>query len=177
MKDRKHDGQRGNYMNEIKIRPMKAEDWMEISEIYRQGIESNMSTFVQEVPTYEEWNDNYFKECRFVAVDGEKVVGFVGLTPAFRKPAFYGVAELSIYIDGTHQGKGIGALLLNHLFEEAQNAGFWMLQSGIMQNNLPSIKLHEKCGFRMVGYREKVARDRTGNWRNVVLMEKRSDRF
>ena len=33
---------------------------------------------------------------------------------------------------------------------------------------------HESCGFRMVGYRERLGRDRFGVWRNTVLMEKRS---
>lgn len=43
-----------------------------------------------------------------------------------------------------------------------------------MQNNITSIKLHESCGFRMVGYREKIAKDKFGEWRNTVLMERRS---
>jgi phosphinothricin acetyltransferase len=43
-----------------------------------------------------------------------------------------------------------------------------------MQENAASIRLHESCGFRMVGYRERIGRDRFGNWRNTVLMEKRS---
>lgn len=49
----------------------------------------------------------------------------------------------------------------------------WTLQSSIMQENKASIKLHEKCGFRMVGYRERIGIDSEGIWRNTVLMEKR----
>ncbi len=39
---------------------------------------------------------------------------------------------------------------------------------------IPSMKLHESCGFRVVGYREKVARDKNGEWQNTFLMERRS---
>jgi phosphinothricin acetyltransferase len=81
---------------------------------------------------------------------------------------------VSIYIDPGAQGKGIGTRLLQALIQESEKQGFWTLQSGIMQNNLASIRLHERCGFRMVGYRERIGRDRFGVWRNTVLMERRS---
>ncbi len=49
-----------------------------------------------------------------------------------------------------------------------------MLQSGIMEVNQASIALHKKAGFRLVGYREKIAQDHKGVWQNTVLMERRS---
>ena len=86
---------------------------------------------------------------------------------------------MSIAVAPEAQGKGVGTQLLNALIVNSELEGFWTLQSGILQDNEPSIRLHARCGFRMVGYRERIGKDRFGVWRNTVLMERRSssDRF
>lgn len=45
-------------------------------------------------------------------------------------------------------------------------------KSGIMADNKASICLHETCGFRQVGYRDRMGKDRFGQWRNTVLMDR-----
>jgi phosphinothricin acetyltransferase len=52
--------------------------------------------------------------------------------------------------------------------------GYWTLQSGILEINKASVALHEKAGFRLVGYRERIAKDSNGIWQNTLLMERRS---
>ncbi len=61
------------------------------------------------------------------------------------------------------------------MIETSERNGLWTLQSVIMRNNAASLALHKKCGFREVGYREKMARDRLGEWRDTVLLERRSE--
>ncbi|WP_347562679.1 N-acetyltransferase family protein [Clostridium sp. HBUAS56010] len=85
------------------------------------------------------------------------------------------MAEVSIYIHDTHRGKGAGNQLLNYLSKQSEKNGIWTLQSGIMADNKASIRLHEKCGFRQVGFRERIGQDRFGQWRNTVFMERRSN--
>jgi phosphinothricin acetyltransferase len=63
------------------------------------------------------------------------------------------------------------------LVAASEEAGLWTLQAGIFTGNLPSIRLHESCGFRQVGVREKIGRDRDGIWRDVLLLERRSPRI
>lgn len=159
------------------IRPMEEKDWERVSDIYRQGIETNLATFQTDIPTYETWDNNHLKEFRFIVETNNNVVGWVALSPISSRCAYNGVAEVSIYIDKDSQKKGLGKLLLNHICRCSEKNGLWTLQSGIMQNNIASIKLHESCSFRMVGYREKIAKDRFGEWRNTVLMERRSKEF
>jgi L-amino acid N-acyltransferase YncA len=89
-------------------------------------------------------------------------------------PVYSGVAEVSIYIAEQNRGRGVGQVLLNHLATESEKAGYWMLQSGIMEDNTASRILHEKCGFRTVGLRERIGKDLSGRWRNNILMERRS---
>lgn len=96
------------------------------------------------------------------------------MTAVSGRCAYAGVAEVSVYIAQNYRGHGVGKVLLLELIRSSEENGFWTLESGIMQDNTVSIRLHESCGFRMVGYREKIGRDRVGNWRNIVLMERRS---
>jgi L-amino acid N-acyltransferase YncA len=55
----------------------------------------------------------------------------------------------------------------------AEQGGIWTVQTGIFPENQPSIRLHEACGFRVVGVRERLGR-LDGRWRDVVLLERRS---
>ena len=164
---------------ELEIRPMTEADWPAVSRIYQLGMDTNLATFQSECPTWEEWNRSHLQPCRLVIADGGAVAGWAALTAVSGRCVYAGVAELSIYIDPVAQGKGVGTKLINALIAESEEQGFWTLQSGIMQDNLASIRLHERCGFRMVGYRERIGKDRFGVWRNTVLMERRSgsDRF
>jgi phosphinothricin acetyltransferase len=158
---------------EKQIREMCPSDWPEVSEIYLAGIKTGQATFQDACPSYEEWDSSHLSCCRLVLLADEKIAGWAALTPVSSRCFFNGVAELSIYIRTDYQRMGLGEALLNSLASASELAGFWTLQSGIMQDNEPSIKLHEKCGFRMVGYRERIARDPFGVWRNIVLMERR----
>lgn len=156
------------------IRPMEEKDWERVSDIYLQGIETNFATFQTDIPTYETWDHSHLKEFRYVVESNNRVLGWVALSQISSRCVYKGVAEVSIYIDRASQNQGYGKLLLNHICNYSEQNGIWTLQSGIMQNNIASIKLHESCGFRMVGYREKIAKDKFGEWRNTVLMERRS---
>ena len=80
---------------------------------------------------------------------------------------------VSIYIDNKYQGSGIGTKLLKKLCNESEKRGYWCLYVAIFSINRPSIELHKKCGFREIGYRERIAKDRFGKWQNTVLMERR----
>ena len=160
-------------MNYI-IRKMEQEDWLQVKEIYRQGIETNMGTFQNSIPEYEEWDNAHLQEGRCVAVTNDKILGWIALTPVSSRCVYAGVAEISVYIHNDYKRMGIGYKLLNKLVDESEKLGIWTLQSGIFQENLASIELHKKCGFREVGYREKIGKDRFGIWRNTVLMEKRN---
>jgi len=67
----------------------------------------------------------------------------------------------------------MGLRLLGALVEESERNGIWTLQASIFPENVPSLRIHEHCGFRQVGMRERIgAMD--GVWRDTVLMERRS---
>lgn len=159
---------------ELIIRAMKEEDWDAVAAIYKEGIDTKIATFQLEVPTYEAWDQSHIKSCRLVAEENGVVIGWTALSPYSSRCVYSGVAEVSVYVKGNQRGKKVGEKLLRELIIEAEEEGLWTLQSGILEINNASIALHKKVGFRLVGYREKIAKDHNGVWRNTVLMERRS---
>ncbi len=85
-----------------------------------------------------------------------------------------GVAEVSVYIRADARGNGIGKHLLEALIHESEKENLWTLQAGVFPENIASLKIHEQCGFRKVGYREKIGKMH-GVWRDTVLLERRSN--
>ena len=85
---------------------------------------------------------------------------------------YRGVAENSVYVATEAQGQGVGHALLERLVAEAEANGIWTIQAGVFPENEASIRLHERCGFRVVGVRERLGQ-LDGVWRDVVLMERR----
>ena len=61
------------------------------------------------------------------------------------------------------------------LVRASEEAGVWTLQAGIFPENVASLAIHELCGFRVVGVREKLGK-LDGVWRDVALLERRSPR-
>lgn len=155
------------------IRKMTEQDWDSVSSIYKQGLESGIATFNTQCPSYDEWNANHLQECRFVWFEDNKVLGWIALSPTSLREVYKGVVEVSIYVDENSKGKGIGTALMDAVKEEAVNCGFWSLFSVIISVNTSSIEFHKRCGFREIGYRERVAKGRFGEWQNTTLMELR----
>jgi phosphinothricin acetyltransferase len=157
------------------IREMMPNDWADVSRIYEQGINSNLSTLVSLCPDYEEWDKVHLKPCRLVITEDNQVIGWAALMSVSSRQAYTGVAEVSVYIDTMHHHRGAGREILDALIHVSEGNGVWTLQASVLRENHPSIRLHEACGFRVVGYREKMGRDRFGSWRDIILMERRSE--
>jgi L-amino acid N-acyltransferase YncA len=157
----------------ITIQPMLAAQSSQILEIYRHGIESGMATFETEVPEWNDFETKYLTHSRIVAIVNEKLAGWAALSPVSSRACYNGVAEVSVYVHGNFQRQGIGRELLISLITESEKNGIWSLLSVIHEENRASIHLHEQCGFRFIGYREKIAM-LDGIWRTTVMMEKRS---
>ena len=156
------------------IREMLPHDGEKVLEIFQQGIDGGNATFDPTVPTWENWDQKYFNICRFVLEDeNEGIVGWAALQPISNRDCFKGVAEVSIYLANSVQGKGLGSMLLKKLILDSEEHEFWTLQAGIFPENEASIYVHKKLGFQEVGRREKIAQ-MNGVWRDIILLERRS---
>jgi phosphinothricin acetyltransferase len=158
---------------EINFRPLTTEDWFTVTDIYLQGIQTGNATFETNVPDWQSWDAKHIKPCRIVAEHNNAIIAWAALVTVSSRAAYSGVAEISIYVSNDFKGKGAGLMLLEELISGSEKEGFWMLQSVIFPENIASIKIHERSGFRQVGFREKIAK-MNGVWRNTLLYERRS---
>ena len=156
------------------IQSMGTEDWEAVREIYQEGIATGNATVETHAPAWEHWNSVHRPDCRLVARDGDRVVGWAALSPVSDREAYAGVAEVSVYVADDSRGKGVGKLLLKSLVSTSEAAGVCTLQASIFVENEASITIHATCGFRSVGTRERIGY-LNGRWRDTVLMERRSD--
>jgi len=159
---------------EITFRPLVPADWPEVAEIYRQGIASGDATFETEVPSWDSWSAGRSPDCRIVAEMDGRTVGFAVLSPISGRCVYDGVREVTIYIAESARGLGVGSALLNRLIADTEALGIWTLEAGIFPENGASIRIFERCGFRILGTHERLGRFHDGRWRDVVLMERRS---
>lgn len=158
---------------DLQFRAFLPTDWEVVARIFQEGIWTKNATFRRVVPSWKDWDEGHLSHSRIVAVLDDKVVAWAALSPVSSRPAYVGVAEVSIYVSTGMLGSGIGAKLLQQLIKESEEAGIWTLQSVVFPENEASMRLHQKYGFRVVGYREKISRI-DGVWRDTVMLERRS---
>jgi L-amino acid N-acyltransferase YncA len=158
----------------VDLRVLTEDDWTAVADIYWDGMRSGLATFETEVPTWQEWDAAHLADHRLVAEILGEVVGWAALSPASSRRAYAGVAENSVYVARDARGCGVGRVLLEALIAGAEGAGIWTIQTSIFPENRASLALHERCGFRVVGTRERIAK-RDGIWRDTVFLERRSE--
>ena len=158
---------------DFSIRPMAPPDWPGVRAVYLEGIATGNATFETEAPQWDRWDAVHSAACRLVAENAGAVLGFAALSPVSARRVYAGVAEISVYVAEQARGSGIGGALLRELVRASEAAGFWTLQAGIFPENHASLRLHEKCGFHVLGVRQRVG-CLGGRWRDVVLLERRS---
>ena len=158
---------------EIIILKMQPDHWNAVGDIYKEGIATGMATFEKDIPSWDTWNANHIEKCRSVALIGENIIGWAALSAVSSRCVYGGVGEVSVYVGTANRGKGVGGMLLRNLIDQSEKLGYWTLQSGIFPENKKSIELHQKAGFRIIGYREKIGQ-LDGVWKDNILMERRS---
>lgn len=147
-------------------------DWPAVRDIFRQGMATGIASFETEVPEWEQWNASHLAEPRLVVRRDNAVVAWAALSPVSARWCYRGVAEVSIYVGAAARGAGVGRALLEALAAASERAGLWTLQATVFADNAASLALHARCGFRVVGRRERIA-ERDGVWRDTVLLERR----
>jgi L-amino acid N-acyltransferase YncA len=160
---------------ECTIAIMSAADWEEVRAIYLEGIETGQATLETEAPAWEKWGAGHLPSCRLVARANDGIAGWAALSPVSSRRVYSGVAEVSVYVAGSFRGFGVGRSLMRALIICSEQHGIWTLQAGILPENASSLALHRSCGFREVGRRERIGK-LNGTWRDVILLERRSER-
>ena len=157
----------------ISIQPMLSSHASEVLKIYQEGIDTGIATFETSLPDWPSFDAKHHIHSRLVVMENDKVKGWAVLTPVSIRECYSGVAEVSVYVRESERGKGLGRMLLQELIASSERNQIWSLLSVIDDQNATSIHLHQQCGFRLIGYRERIAQ-LNGKWRTTVMMERRS---
>lgn len=171
---------------QVSLDRMTHTDWPSVREIYVEGIRTGNATFETQAPEWDRWDASHLKSCRFVALarngapdpgsadsESREVLGWAALSPVSNRCVYAGVAEVSVYIAERARGRKIGSLLLAALVDASEREGIWTLQAGIFPENVASVELHKRFGFRIAGTRERIGQ-MNGLWRDTLLLERRS---
>lgn len=157
----------------MNIRLLGPDDWPMVKVIYELGIATGIATFENRPPEWEVWHTSHLSFGNLVAEINNAVVGWVALSPVSDRCVYGGIAEVSIYVHPEWKGKRIGKSLLGKVVEESEGNGIWTLNAATFPENIPSLSLFKKSGFREIGYREKIAK-KDGVWKDNVILERRS---
>jgi L-amino acid N-acyltransferase YncA len=161
-------------MADVAIRGLRPTDWPAVAAIYGEGIEAGDATLESAIPPWIQWDAGHRSDCRLVAERDGHVVGWTAISSYSGRSVYSGVAWESVYVAASARGSGVGRALLDALIQASEAAGVWTLLAGVQIENVASLALHERVGFRRIGVQERVGRDPAGRWRDVVLLERRS---
>lgn len=159
----------------LSIRPATADDILRITDIYNDAILNTTATFDTETKTVEErmqWFLNHDDKHPVIVAEIEsRVIGFASLSKWSDRCAYDGTAEVSVYIDKNHRGKGVGKRMVEVIALEGEKAGLTNLISRITEGNLSSIHIHEQLGFEHIGVMKKAGK-KFDKFLDVHLMQK-----
>jgi L-amino acid N-acyltransferase YncA len=157
----------------VTARPAQLSDAKAIAVIYNEGIADRIATFETEPRTAEEiatwFNDGH--PIVVVEAGSGAILGFASSSAYSGRDCYAGVAEFSVYVGRRWRGAGVGRVAMAALIEAAAAAGYWKLVSRIFPENVASLALMMRMGFREVGtYRRHGKLD--GRWRDCVIVER-----
>jgi L-amino acid N-acyltransferase YncA len=154
------------------VRPARAEDAAAVAAIYNAGIRERTSTFETAEREPAQIADRIAAEVVFLVAEADgRVAGFAATSPYSERAVYAGVAECSVYVDPELRGRGLGTELLEALATEADRRGLHKLLGKLFASNEASMRLVNRCGFRVVGTHVRHGR-LDGAWRDVILVER-----
>lgn len=138
------------------IRLARKEDIPALREIYNEEIRHYTATFddvEKSLSDREAWfQEHTGKYILLVYEEGSEVLGYASLSCYRPRGAFSRTAEISLYVNRNYLHQGIGTALMEEILSRAKREGnFDEILSLITSSNIPSIRLHEKFGFTLVG--------------------------
>ncbi|HEY3085184.1 MAG TPA: GNAT family N-acetyltransferase [Candidatus Dormibacteraeota bacterium] len=162
------------------VRPATEGDLGVINEIYNHYVADSHVTFDLEPMDTEgrrEWFSHYQESGPyrlFVAVEGDRVIGFASSSPFKSRAGYVTSVETSIYLASDAVGKGVGAQLYEKLFQAIDGEDLHRAYAGIALPNPASVGLHERFGFKRVALFTEPGR-KFGRYWDVAWFEKPLD--
>jgi L-amino acid N-acyltransferase YncA len=142
-------------MNELTYRDATLQDLERIVEIYNSTISSRMVTADTEPVSVESkirWFHEHTPDKRPLWVIENKtkeIIGWISFQSFYGRPAYDATIELSIYLEKSYRGKGVGKEVVRHVLREAPKFDVKTILGYIFAHNEPSLKLFKSFGFEV----------------------------
>ncbi|QIM20580.1 N-acetyltransferase [Phycicoccus sp. HDW14] len=161
---------------ELEIRSATAQDLAGMVRIYNHAVDHAVSTFdVEHRP--DDHYAGYLASDRpgdhvLVAVDPMGTVHGYAFSGTYRPRAAYdGTRELSVYLDASARGQGLGRRLYDELLARVDADGIHTCIAVIAQPNPASEALHRATGFEPVGTLREVGH-KFGDWVDTAFWQR-----
>ncbi|MQS76976.1 GNAT family N-acetyltransferase [Companilactobacillus halodurans] len=160
----------------IKFRQATIDDAKALIDIYAPYITNTTITFEDEIPTVENFQQRIREISQtfpyLVALDEDnKILGYAYAHLYGPRAAYAWTTEASIYVDQNYKGHGLGTTLYQKLEQILKKQHVVNLLACVTEENLNSIKFHEKLGYKQVGTFKKVG-FKFGRWLDVTWLQK-----
>ncbi len=121
-----------------------------------------------------DWFTNHNPKTRplYIIETDNKYAGWMSFNSFYGRPAYNKTAELSIYLESSMHGKGLGNYCLNYAVEKCPALHITSLLGFIFGHNEPSLKLFYKHGFEKWAHLPEIA-DMEGILRDLIIVGKK----
>jgi phosphinothricin acetyltransferase len=162
-------------VSELVVRPGSRDDLEQLNDLYNHYVRTSACTFdIEEISMDERraWFAGFGGRYKlFVAVDGDRVLGY-SHSKSFRpKHAYETSVEVTVYVAHDAHGRGAGARLYQALFDGLAGEDVHRAYAGITMPNPASVALHARFGFKQVAYFTEQGRKFDKYW-DVAWFEK-----
>lgn len=140
-------------MLDITYRNATITDLKSIVSIYNSVIASRMVTADLEPVSIESkmnwFHDHNATNCPLQVIESteNEIIGWVSFQSFYGRAAYDATVEISIYLDVSQRGKGLGKQIIAYCIEKALSFGVKTLLAFIFSHNEPSLKLFHHFGF------------------------------
>ena len=157
------------------IRIATEADVPQILEIYAPYILTTTHTFEYEVPSEEAFLERFRSITEqfpwLVWEEDGEILGYAYGSAPFERAAFRWVAEDSVYLTPSAEGRGIGKALCIALEEILKYQGYRKVYAIITSENSRSLDFHRKLGYRDVAEFENCG-FKFGRWLGITWLDK-----
>jgi len=161
---------------QLSIRPFTWRDVPAITGIYKHHVEHGVATFDTEAPGETFMADKFghmvdMGHPVIVAEENGTLVGYAYASTYRPRPAYRFTCEDTVYLAPEAVGRGLGSALLGELITRSQAFGFKQMIAVITATTAPSIRLHEKHGFKTLGTYPELG-FKFDRWLDIVHMQR-----
>lgn len=159
----------------ITIRDATENDAGACAAIYAHYVTNTYVTFEEEPPSVEAMAARIAaaqaSHAWLVAEDAGRVLGFAYASRFKERVAYRYTCEVTIYLDGSATGQGLGRRMYTHLLTRVSELGYRQAVSVIALPHPSSVGMHESMGFEHTGTLRAIGWKHNG-WRDVAWYQR-----